>query len=107
MVDLGFYAESLQKRDSAEAKDGFLAEAIVGVAAVEVVGKLTVPGVIALDVGVEEEDRNDVSGGSDDVEAPGTDVYLTVLQSKRDGLTGAGQGLGRPGDVDFGLLAQI
>ena len=79
VIDLGLYAEGLQKSDAAEAKDGLLAEAIVGVAAVEVVGKLAVPGVIAFDVGVEEEDGDDVAGGSDDVEAPGADLDLTVL----------------------------
>ncbi len=43
------------------------------------VGEAAVPGVVAFDVGVEEEDGDDVAGDADDVEAPGADKYLTAL----------------------------
>ena len=76
VIDLGLAAEGVEERDAAEAEDGLLTEAVVGVAAVEVVGESAVPGVVAVDVGVEEEDGNDVAGDSDDVEAPGADEDL-------------------------------
>ncbi len=64
---------ALEQGDAAEAEDGLLAEAVVGVAAVEVVGEAAVVGVVAFDVGVEQEDGDDVAGDADDVEAPGAD----------------------------------
>ena len=79
VIDLGLTGEGVEQGDSAEAEDGLLTEAIVGVAAVEVVGEVAVPGVVAFDVGVEQEDGDDVAGDADDVEAPGADEYLTAL----------------------------
>ena len=52
VVDLGLDAERLQQGDAAEAEHGLLAEPVVGVAAVEVVGQPAVLGVVAFEVGV-------------------------------------------------------
>ena len=72
------------------------------------VGEAAVPGVVAFDVGVEQEDGDDVAGDSDDVEAPGADQNLTALHGEVNDLVGAGEGgLGGPGDVGFGLLADV
>src|SRR5579862_9719115 len=100
VIDLGLAGEGVEERDSAEAEDGLLAEAVVGVAAVEVIGELAVPGVVAIDVGVEEEDGDDVAGDTDDVEAPGANMDFPALHGDGDYFTGGGEGgLGRPGDV--------
>ena len=108
VVDLGFTAEGVEQSDAAEAEDGLLTEAVVGVAAVEVVGEAAVPGVVAFDVGVEQEDGDDVAGDADDVEAPGADEDLAALHGEGDDLVGAGKrGLGRPGNVGLGLLADV
>ncbi len=79
MVDLRLTGEGVEQGDTAEAKDGLLTEAVVGVAAVEVVGETAVPGVVAFDVGVEQEDGDDVAGNPDDIEAPSADKDLTAL----------------------------
>ncbi len=55
-------AQGAEDGEAGEAEDGLLTETVVGVAAVEVVGELTVPGVVAFDVGVEQEDGDDVAG---------------------------------------------
>ena len=100
VVDLGFTAEGVEQSDAAEAEDGLLTEAVVGVAAVEMVGEAAVPGVVAFDVGVEQEDGDDVAGDADDVEAPGADEDLAALHGEGDDLVGAGKsGFGRPGNV--------
>ncbi len=106
VVDLGLHAERLQHGDAAEAEHGLLTEAVVGVAAVEVVGEMAVVGVVAFDVGVEQEDGDDVALDADHIEAPGADGDLAALHGDGDGLLRAGQGgLGRPGHVGLGLLA--
>ena len=106
VADFGLHAEGVQEVNAAEAEDGLLAEAIVGVATVEVVGEAAVPGVVAVDVGVEQEDRDDVAGVADDVEAPGAEGDLAALHGDGDGLVGGGEGrFGRPDDVALGLLA--
>ena len=106
VVDLGLDAERLQQRDAAEAEHGLLAEAVVGVAAVEVVGEAAVVGVVAFEVGVEQEDGDDVAGDAHDIEAPGADGDVAPLHGDRDDLLRAGQqGLRRPGHVGLGLLA--
>ncbi len=106
VADFGLHAEGVQEVNAAEAEDGLLAEAIVGVAAVEVVGEAAVPGVVAVDVGVEQEDGDDVAGDADDVEAPGAEGDLAALHGDGDGLVGGGERrLGRPDNVALGLLA--
>jgi hypothetical protein len=104
-VSLWLHAEGVQQMNAAEAEDGLLAEAIVGVAAVEMVGELAIPGVVAFDVGVEEEDGDDVAGDADDVKAPGLDGDLAALHDEADGAAGRGQSFGLPDDLGLGLLA--
>ena len=100
VIDLGFTGECVEQCDAAEAEDGLLTEAVVGVAAVEVVGEAAVPGIVAFDVGVEQEDGDDVASDADDVEPPGADEDLATLHGQGDELIGAGKRcLGRPGDV--------
>ena len=99
-IDLGLTVEGVEQSDAAEAEDGLLTEAVVGVAAVEMVGEAAVPGVVAFDVGVEQEDGDDVAGDADDVEAPGANEDLAALHGEGDDLVGAGKRrLGRPGNV--------
>ena len=50
VIDLRSTSKGMEKSDPAETEDGFLTKAIVGVAAVEVVGELAIPGVVAFDV---------------------------------------------------------
>ena len=107
MIDLGLYTERLKKSDAAEAKDCLLAEAVIGIPTVEMIGELAVPGVIPFDIGIKKEDGDDVSGGPDDVKAPGADLNLTVLESKDDGMARAGERFGRPGHVDLALLTEV
>ncbi len=99
---------ALQQGNAAEAEDRLLTEPVVGVAAVEMVGKMAVPFVVAFDVGVEQEDGDDVAGDADDVEAPGADENFASLHGQSDDSVSAGQGgFRRPGNVCLGLLALI
>ncbi len=91
MVDVELAAERVQQGDAAESEHGLLTEAVVGVAAVEVIGEVAVPGVVALNIGVEQEDGDDVAGDADDVEAPGADQQLASLQGEREQLVSAGK----------------
>ena len=105
VTDFRLHAEGVQEVNAAEAEDGLLAEAIVGVATVEVVGEAAVPGVVAVDVGVEQEDGDDVAGVADDVEAPRAERELAALEGDGNRLVGRGKGrFGRPDDVALGLL---
>jgi 5,10-methylene-tetrahydrofolate dehydrogenase/methenyl tetrahydrofolate cyclohydrolase len=79
VVDLGLTGESVKEGDAAEAEDGLLTEAVVGVAAVEVVGEAAIPGIVSFDVGIEQKDGDDVAGDAENIEAPGADEYLTAL----------------------------
>jgi hypothetical protein len=108
VIDDRLAGEGVKQGDAAEAEDRLLTEAVVGVAAIEVVGEAAIPGVVAFDIGVKQEDGDDMSSNADDVEAPGTDEDLTVLQRKGDDLVGAGKGcFRRPGNVGLGLLPDI
>ena len=92
--------------NAAETEDGLLTKTIVGVAAVEVVSQGAVVGVVAFDVGVQQEDRDDVAGAADDIEPPGANRELAALHLDGDRRAGGGQDcLGRPDDVGLGLLA--
>ena len=98
VVNVGATSERVQKMDAAETEHGLLTEAVEGVAAVEVVGEGAVPGVVAFDVGVEEEDGDDVAGDADGVKAPGTDLDVPAVHEDVDRLSGAGKrGLGDQG----------
>ncbi len=108
VIDLGFTAKGVEKSDAAESEDGLLTEAVVGVAAVEVVGEAAVPGIVAFDVGIEQEDGNDVAGNANNIKAPRADENLPTLHGEGDDLVGAGEhGLGGPGDVGFRLLTDV
>jgi len=108
VIDAGLTAQGVEKSDAAETEDGLLAETVVGVASVEVVGETAVPLVVAFNVGVEEEDGDDVAGNADDVEAPGADENRPALHGEGNDLVGTGEGrFGRPGNIGFGLLANI
>ncbi len=105
VTNLRLHAEGVQEVNAAEAENGLLAETVVSVAAVKVVGEAAVPGVVAVDVGVEEEDGDDVAGVADDVETPGAEGDRAALQRDGDGLVGGGEGrFRRPDDVALGLL---
>ncbi len=106
VADLRLNAQGMQHMNAAEAKDGLLAEPVVGVAAVEVVGQGAVVGVVALDVRVQQEDRDDVAGTADDIKPPGANGDLTALHVDADSRARRRQDrLGRPDDVRLGLLA--
>src|SRR5580658_3906754 len=88
VVNLRFTGQCVEQGDAGEAGDGLLTEAAVGGAAVEVVGEAAIPGVVAFDVGVEQEDGDDMTGDADDVETPGADENLTALHGQGDQAVG-------------------
>lgn len=101
MVDLGFDTECLKKRDAAKAENGLLAEAVVCIAPVKMVSQLAVPGIISFDITVEQEDGDDVTGGSDYVISPGAKLDLPVLYVEGEGMTSGRKALRGPGDIGF------
>ncbi len=106
VVDLGLAAEGVEQRRCRRDEDGLLAKAVVGVAAVEMVGEVAVPGIVAVDVGVEQKDGDDVAGDAGDVKAPGAEQHSPALHIDGDDLIGRGKDrLRRPGHVGLGLLA--
>jgi hypothetical protein len=107
VIDLGLGAEGLKESDTAEAENGLLTETIEGVAAVEVIGELAVPGVVAFDVAIEEEDGDDMAGSSDYVIAPGLKVKLAALDIERKGRPCWRKFIWVPGNVSFGLLPHV
>ena len=58
-------AQGLRHAHAAHAEHNLLLQAIVGVAAVEMIGEAAVPAGVALEVGVEQIDGNDVAGAAD------------------------------------------
>jgi hypothetical protein len=90
VAHLGLAAQGVQQMNAAEAEDGLLAEAVVGIAAIEVVGELAVPGIVALHVGVEQKDRNHVARDADDVKTPGAEGDLAALELEVDQAAGGG-----------------
>jgi hypothetical protein len=97
----------MEKMNPAEAQDRFLTEAVIGVSTIEMVGEMAVPGIVALDIGIQEEDWDDMAGVADNVKAPGLQGDLAALHGEGDLLVGRRKrGFGGPDDVGFGLLAE-
>ena len=71
VVDVDLQPESVGHADAAHAEHDLLLEAVVRVAAVEVVGKAAIPAGVFFDVGIEQIDGNDVAGAAFEVVAPG------------------------------------
>ncbi len=106
VMDFYLIAELFEDADAAEAEDGFLTEAVVGVSAIELVGEATVPGIVGVNVGVEEIDGDDVAGDTDDVVAPGANHDEAILNGDGgDGAEGLEEIFRGPDDGGFRLLA--
>jgi hypothetical protein len=106
MVDSGQTTQVVQKFRAGKAQDGFLAETIVRVASVKMIGQMAVVGIVAFDVGIEQKDRNDMAFAANDVEAPGLNFDISVLDVDRNCGFGRGKPILRaPGNIGFSLLA--
>src|SRR5581483_2710009 len=64
-----------EQSDATDAEDDLLHQAIAGVAAIQMVGEMAIFGPIVGDVGVQQQHRDGVAGRSDDVVAPGANLY--------------------------------
>ena len=77
VVELG------QHLDSADAEESLLAEAVLFVAAVEVIGEGAVVLAVELRACIEQVDGNYVTGGADDVVAPAAQLDRTAFDGDR------------------------
>ena len=73
VADLRTATQRVQQVDAGETEHSLLAEPVIGVATVQVIGQLAIPGIVAFDVGVQQKDREDMAGDADHVKAPGAD----------------------------------
>ena len=106
----GLVFERAQQARATNAEDGFLAQAIIGVAAVELIGDVAVLRVVLLQIGIEEIDGDAMAGDAFQVEPPCAHRDRAAFQGDRDhGLFRGEDGLrmprlGRlrlkPGDAD-------
>ncbi len=71
VINVYAMAQGIDHADAAHAEDDLLLEAVVGVAAVEVVGEAAIPGGVLGQVGVQKIDGDDVAGATHHVIAPG------------------------------------
>ncbi len=70
VVDVEAVAEGVGHADAAHAQHDLLLEAVVGVAAVEMIGEAAVPAGVRVQIGVEEVDWDGVAVATDEVVAP-------------------------------------
>ena len=107
VADLRLTAKRVQQMNATKTEDGLLAEPVVRVAAVEVVGESAIVGVVALDVGVQQEDGDDMAGTADDIKSPGANGDFAALHLDADRSTRFWEhDLRRPEDVGLSLLAR-
>ena len=71
VVDVYPQAQSIGHAHAAHAQHDLLLQAVVGVAAVQVVGQAAIPARVAVEIGVEQIDRHDVPVAALHVVAPG------------------------------------
>ena len=106
VVDGRLIAECGEHAGAAHAEDGFLAEAVVAIAAVEAVGEIAVFGVIYVQVSVEQVDADLAAGYALDGVTEGADGDGTAFDLDGDpGLLGFRVERDVPGLGFFGLLA--
>ena len=72
-------AQGIGHADAAHAQHDLLLQPIVGVASVEMVGQPAVPAAVAVQVGVEQVDGNNVSGAAFQVVAPGAHIHGAIF----------------------------
>jgi hypothetical protein len=83
VVDVDPVAEGVGHARAAHAEHDLLLQAVVGVAAVEMIGEAAIPARVAVDVGIEQVDGHDVAGAALHVVAPGAHGHDAVFH--RDG----------------------
>src|SRR5580704_14605106 len=84
MIDVYMQAQRVGHPDAAHAQHDLLLQAVVGVAAVEMVGQATIPARVSFQIGVEKVDGHDVPGASFKVVAPGAHGYDSLFHRYRD-----------------------
>jgi hypothetical protein len=79
VVHVYMQAQGIRHADAAHAQNDFLLQAIVLVAAVQVVCQSLIPSRISVQVSVEQVNGNDVAGSAFEVVAPGAHRYRAVF----------------------------
>ena len=101
-------AERAQHADAADAEDHFLAQAVARVAAVEMVGQAAIFRRIRRQVGIEQQDRDDVTGDAAHVVSPRAQVDTAMLDLDADPRRKLGERLrDRPVELLLGLIAAL
>ena len=104
VVNIHAMAEGAGHARSAHAEDNLLLQAIVSIAAVEVVGEAAVPTGVSVDVGIEQINGHDVAVASDEIIAPGADGNDSILNADRDAHRFLGAEIGRIPRLDIFAL---
>ena len=84
VVDIDAVAEGVRHARAAHAQHDLLLQAVVCVAAVQVIGQAAVPSGVAVEVGIEKVDGHDMSGAAAHVVAPGAHGNNAVFNGDRD-----------------------
>ena len=84
VVDVYPVAERMGHARAAHAEHNLLLQAVVGVAAVEVIGQAAIPARVAVQIGVEQVDGHHVAVAAHQVVAPGAHGHDAVFHGDRD-----------------------
>ena len=91
VVDSGFAAKRLHQVDPTETKNRLLAEAVKGVAPVEMVGQPAIPRIVSFHVRVQKKHGHHMPGHADHVKAPRAHQHLPAIHSHSHSLACARQ----------------
>jgi len=84
VINVYAVTQGVEHAHAAHAQDDFLLQTVVGVASVEVIGQTAIPGRVLRQVGVQQIDRNDVTGASRHVIAPCANGHGAVFHRYSD-----------------------
>src|SRR5258708_4757625 len=95
------FSQRVGHANATHAQNDFLLQAIVGVAAIKVVGESAVPTRVSVDVRIQKVDGHDVAGAAHQVVAPGANGDGSVLNNNRGARSFFGAEVGGIPSLDF------
>ena len=84
VVDVDVVIQGFENAHTTDSQNGFLAQAVIRIATIEMIGKLSIACVILRQVRVQQVNRDGVPADSFEIVAPRPDHYGTILDSYLD-----------------------
>ena len=84
VVDIHVVIEGLENAHTTDSQNGFLAQPVICIATIEVIGKLSIACVILRQIGIQQVDGDGVPGDSLEIVSPGPNHYRPILNGYLD-----------------------